>query len=107
MKVLLDENIPRKLKYRFNEMYEILTVPDMGWSGIKNGDLLKQMNEKEFNVLISLYKNMSHQQSLQKFDVSLMVLDAENSLYPTVLQFIPKIEKLLTKKLITGLIIIN
>ncbi len=37
MKVLLDENIPRKLKYRFSEEFEIITVPEMGWSGIKNG----------------------------------------------------------------------
>ena len=43
MKVLLDENIPRKLKYRFGEQHEVLTVPDMGWTGIKNGDLLKRM----------------------------------------------------------------
>jgi hypothetical protein len=107
MKVLLDENIPRKLKYRFSEEFEILTVPDMGWSGIKNGDLLKRMNEKEFNVLISLDKNMSHQQNLEKFKVCLIVLDSKNSLYSTVLGFIPKIENLLTKELIYGLHILE
>ncbi len=100
MKVLLDENIPRKLKYRFSEEFEILTVPEMGWSGIKNGDLLKRMNEKEFNVLISLDKNMSHQQNL-------IVLDSKNSLYSTVLSFIPKIENLLTKELICKLHILE
>jgi hypothetical protein len=42
------------------------------------------MNEKEFNVLISLDKNMSHQQNLEKFNVSLIVLDTENSLYSTI-----------------------
>tara|TARA_R110002020_G_scaffold1998_2_gene9189 strand:+ start:64777 stop:64920 length:144 start_codon:yes stop_codon:yes gene_type:complete len=46
MRLLLDENLPRKLKYRFSEAHEILTVPEMGWSGIKNGDLLKRMHEK-------------------------------------------------------------
>ena len=38
MKLLLDENLPKKLKYRFSENFEVLTVPEMGWSGIKNGD---------------------------------------------------------------------
>ena len=107
MKVLLDENIPRKLKYRFSEEFEILTVPDMGWSGIKNGDLLKRMNEKEFNVLISLDKNMSHQQNLEKFNISLIVLDTKNSLYSTVLELVPKIEELLIEDLPSGLTIVE
>jgi len=107
MKVLLDENIPRKLKYRFSEQHEVLTVPDMGWTGIKNGDLLKRMKIKGFRVLLSLDKNLSHQQNLEKFTISLIVLDTKNSLYSTVLELVPKIEELLTKDLPSGLIIVE
>jgi len=107
MKVLLDENIPRKLKYRFSDNHEVLTVPDMGWNGIKNGDLLKRMKAKGFSVLISLDKNMSHQQKLENFGVSLIVLDAKNSLYMTILEFIPKIESILVADLPLGLTIIE
>ncbi|MGN6532725.1 MAG: DUF5615 family PIN-like protein [Ginsengibacter sp.] len=41
MKLLLDENLPVKLKYRFTEKgINAFTVRDMRWLGKKNGDLL-------------------------------------------------------------------
>jgi hypothetical protein len=35
MRVLFDENVPRKLKWHVEA--EVLTVPEMGWGGVKNG----------------------------------------------------------------------
>jgi hypothetical protein len=40
MKLLLDENLPKRLKLDFPE-HEIFTVSDMGWKGKKNGELLQ------------------------------------------------------------------
>ena len=42
MKLLLDENLPKKLKQDFSE-FEINTVAEMGWAGKTNGELLKLM----------------------------------------------------------------
>ena len=42
MRVLLDENLPRKLKRHFDEGVEAVTVRDCGWTGIQNGELLQQ-----------------------------------------------------------------
>lgn len=39
MKILLDECIDRKLAREFVE-HDVKTVPQMGWAGIKNGELL-------------------------------------------------------------------
>ncbi len=39
MKLLLDENLPRKLKHDFPN-HEVYTVGDMHWDGLENGDLL-------------------------------------------------------------------
>ena len=50
-RVLLDENIDRKLKRSFDPSYEVITVPERGWSGKKNGELLSAA-ELEFDVLI-------------------------------------------------------
>lgn len=36
MRILLDENLPKRLKLDFSE-YEIFTVRDKQWNGIKNG----------------------------------------------------------------------
>ena len=40
MKILLDENLPKKLKADFGIEHEVKTVRDMGWLGKKNGELL-------------------------------------------------------------------
>lgn len=39
MKILLDENMPAKVKYDFGKDHEVKTVKDMGWLGKKNGEL--------------------------------------------------------------------
>ena len=107
MKLLLDENLPRKLKYRFNIIYEVLTVPEMGWSGIKNGDLLEKMESKDLRVLLSVDKNMSHQQNLENHNVCLIVINAKNNRYDALLKFVPKIEELLSEEIKSGLIIVE
>ena len=107
MKVLLDENMPKKLKYRFNDNFEVITVPELGWTGIKNGDLLRKMQTNKLSVLISIDKNMSYQQNLDKFGVSLIVIDVDDGLYKTLVRYIDKIEVCLLDTLEPGLILIN
>jgi hypothetical protein len=45
MRILLDECAPRPLKRELAD-YEIRTVVEMGWSGKKNGELLRLMNQE-------------------------------------------------------------
>ncbi len=42
-KLLLDENLPRKLKFGFPKHIKVITVNEMGWKSMKDGDLLKAM----------------------------------------------------------------
>jgi len=107
MKLLLDENLPKKLKYRFSAEYEVLTVTEMGWSGKKNGELLAVMREQNLSILLSSDKNMSLQQNLKKHKITLVVLDAPDNRYPTLLEYLPNLEKQLSKGLETGLTIIK
>lgn len=105
--MLLDENLPRKLKYRFSQEYEVLTVPEMGWSGIKNGDLLQRMEAKDLKVLLSIDKNMSHQQNLEKYNISLVVFNSKDTRYASLVEFIPRVENILSTELKPGLIIVD
>ena len=57
MKVLLDECTPHVLK-RLLTNVEIITVQEMGWSGITNGALLRRA-ESQFDVLITSDQNWS------------------------------------------------
>jgi predicted nuclease of predicted toxin-antitoxin system len=63
MKVLLDESLPRKLKYRFGEDFEVYDVSDMGWLGKKNGELLKLVIENEFEIFVTVDRNLPYQQN--------------------------------------------
>ena len=53
MRVLLDENIDRLLKPRFDADMEVLTVQERGWKGMKNGELLR-VAQLEFDVFVTM-----------------------------------------------------
>ena len=60
MKLLLDENLPKRLKHNFPE-YEVFTVRNKGWISMKNGELLKLMIAENFQALLTFDKNLQHQ----------------------------------------------
>lgn len=56
MRLLLDENLPKRLKQDFAD-HEVFTVFDKEWNGIKNGELLKLSHSNVVNSeLLSLGK---------------------------------------------------
>jgi hypothetical protein len=73
MKVLLDENMPRRLRRDFPE-HEVYTVRDKGWNGFKNGELLSAMISDGFQVPITFDKNLPHQQNFSKYPVAVLLL---------------------------------
>ena len=107
MKLLLDENLPKKLKYRFPNSFDVKTVPEMNWGGIKNCDLLKKMNVQNFRILIPMDKNFSHQQNLAKFSISLIILDSKDNRYEGLVKFISQLLSLLNTNMVPGLHILN
>ena len=52
MKILLDECIPRKLKYSLPE-HECDTVPESGFAGKKNGALLGLAESAGFEIFVT------------------------------------------------------
>jgi predicted nuclease of predicted toxin-antitoxin system len=65
MRLLLDENLPKRLKQDFNE-YEIYTAADKGWTGISNGKLLALLIENNFDALLTFDKNFTISTKLHK-----------------------------------------
>lgn len=92
MKLLIDENLPKKLKFDFPE-HEIFTVSDMGWNNKKNGELLKLMLEQEFEVLLTFDRNLQYQQNFAKYPITVFVLNAEDNAYITLKPLIPVIHQ--------------
>lgn len=80
MRLLLDENLPKRLKLDFSD-HEVFTVRDKGWNGIKNGELLKLMLADGFDALLTFDKNLQHQQNFKKYTLTVFVLNAEINRY--------------------------
>jgi predicted nuclease of predicted toxin-antitoxin system len=80
MRLLLDENLPRQLKSDFRE-FEVYTVRDMGWNGIKNGELLKLLIANQFDAFLTFDKNMRHQQNFNSYSIPVFLLVARINRY--------------------------
>jgi hypothetical protein len=74
MRVLLDECLPKKLKLELPDHF-VQTVPEAGWAGKQNGDLLR-LAQKHFDVLLTIDQNIEHQQYLKQFDLAFIILVA-------------------------------
>ena len=79
MRILLDENLPRKLKTDFGPGCELRTVRDMQWLGKKNGELPGLPVFDGFDFFITVDKNLRHQQNLSKFSLSIFLLIAPDN----------------------------
>ena len=95
MKILLDENLPLKVKYDFGKNYEVFTVQDMGWSGKKNGELLSLAVSHQFHFLITLDKNLKYQQNIYKYDLKFIILLAPDNKHQTLQPYIERVKFLL------------
>ena len=91
MKLLLDENLPKRLKSDFPE-FIVSTVSDLGWNGKSNGELLKLMLENKFDALLTFDKNLQYQQNLSNYPIPVLVLNAHDNTYLTLKPLVIKIK---------------
>jgi predicted nuclease of predicted toxin-antitoxin system len=91
MRLLLDENLPKRLKLDYPE-HEIYTVRDKGWNGIKNGELLKLLIANSFDALLTFDKNLQHQQNFLKYTITVFVLSAQINSYEELTKLTPKVK---------------
>ena len=107
MKVLLDENLPVRLKYRFSDSLTVSTVSDEGWNGVKDGELMNLMKSSGFDILVTTDKGIGHQQNLSKHGIAIILLLTKSNRYSELKAFVPQIEKELPLKIKHGVIEIN
>jgi hypothetical protein len=77
VRVLLDECLPRGLK-RELPGHDVRTAPEMGWASKRNGELL-QLAQREFDVFLTVDRNLQHQQNLASFEIAVIVLVARSN----------------------------
>jgi hypothetical protein len=89
LRILLDECIDRRFARELPDV-DVRTVPQMGWAGIKNGDLMK-LAEADFDVFITVDRNLSYQQNLPRYNIALIVLRAVSNRYDDLKPFSEKV----------------
>lgn len=96
MRVLLDENVDRKLKRSFDPSHTVATVREHGWGGTSNGDLLR-LAAVEFDALVTLDKNMQHQQNLPSYDLAVILISARSTKRSEIEPTMPEVNRLLAE----------
>jgi hypothetical protein len=70
--------------------FEVYTVTELGLSGIKNGKLMSYCVENNFDILLTIDKNLIFQQNLPNYPVTIVVLNSLTSKLEELLTFLPQ-----------------
>jgi hypothetical protein len=73
--VLIDECLNWRLGRALTGHF-CTSVQRMGWSGIRNGELLEKMRQERFDVFITGDRNLQFQQNLPATGIAVVVLRA-------------------------------
>lgn len=77
MRILLDENFPAD----FADLlvgHEVVTVHSLGWSGVKNGELLRRA-PSVCEVFVTLDRNLEFQQNLKVLSIGIVVVRSRSN----------------------------
>ncbi len=88
MRILLDENLPRKLTGHLVS-HACRTVVECAWAGKKNGEL-SGLADPDFDVLLTLDKNLPCQQNLDTTRIAVLIIRARSNRIQDLLPVIPE-----------------
>jgi hypothetical protein len=89
VKVLLDEDLPHKLRLAVIG-HDVSTVAWLGWNGLKNGVLLRTAEAAGIDVLVTGDQNLSYQQNLKERSLCMIVLSSPD--WPDIKRNLAKIQ---------------
>ena len=77
MRVLLDECVPKRVRQELPG-HAVKTVVEMGWSGVKNGELLRRASS-EFDCFLTVDRNLQFQQNVVGLKIAVIVVHAREN----------------------------
>lgn len=92
-RVLLDENLPRKLR-RELAAFAVRTVQEEGWTSFRNGELLSRAQHR-FDVFLTGDRRLQFQQNIARFNIGVVVIVTTSLRLKTILKAIGEIKKAL------------
>ncbi len=104
MKILIDENLPLKLKESFGPSHDVSSAREMNWQGKKNGELLGLMTLAGFEGFVTMDRNLPKQQNLDKSAVTIFILRGFNNKLETLEALIPGLLNIIEKGTVSGVL---
>lgn len=92
-RLLFDENVPRKLRGHLIG-HSVTTVQELGWSSLRNGDLLRQANDR-FDILLTVDKNLRYQQNFTGLSIAVVTILVRFNKLPFLIPMVPRIQAVL------------
>jgi Domain of unknown function (DUF5615) len=90
VRVLLDECVDVRLAASLASL-DVRTVADQGWLGISNGELLA-LAAAEFDVFVTVDRNLPFQQHLPRFDIAVILLRAKTNRITDLVALVPELK---------------
>ena len=91
LRVLLDERVPERLRTAFSADFPVETVRCRGWTGLRNGDLLRAA-EEPFDALVTVDKRLRFQRNVASRQLAVVVLDAARTTIDDLNPLVPATE---------------
>ncbi len=98
MKLLLDEQVPKRLATYFPSDYTVKTAQEMGWASVQNGVLLKLAADDGFDALITADKNMEYQQNSESLLITVIVMIPLFNRLPDLVPLVPSVLDILANQ---------
>jgi hypothetical protein len=73
VRVVFDQGTPAPLRHLLPS-HEVATAYELGWSTLKNGELLTAAEQQGFQVLLTTDTNLKYQQNLASRAIAIVVL---------------------------------
>jgi hypothetical protein len=93
MRLLLDEHLPVGLAAEFPG-HAVHTVSGCGWTGIKNGELLRRMNG-QYDALVTMDRRIEFQQRIATLRFGIALVRARSNRVQDLIPLVPSIRSAL------------
>jgi hypothetical protein len=95
VRVLLDECVPRQLRRELTG-HDVRTIAEMGWSGFKNGPLLRRA-APEFDAFLTVDQGFEYQQNLLTLNLAVIIMAAKSNDVDDLRPLMPQVREALEK----------
>jgi hypothetical protein len=81
-----------------------VTVPEAGWAGKENGELLR-LASRAFDVFVTIDQNLQYQQNLALASLPVIVLESRTNRFEALVPLAPKLLQALASALEPGRVV--